>query len=253
MRCALHAEWTKLRTLPGVIWMLIAAVVVMTAGSSAAAATAVRCAAEACTQDPAKVSLTGIHLGQAAVAVAAVLMIGAEYGTGMIRLTLAAAPRRTRTLAAKAAVLTGAVAVAGVVAVIGSLAAGAALLPGRGYPALGLGDEPLVRAAFGTVLYLVLIALLGLGIATAVRESSAAVGIVLGLLYLLPILETVVPDPIWRRHLQQVGPTSAGLAVQATGKLDALPIGPWAGLGVLSAWAAAAMLIGGLLLRFRDA
>jgi ABC-2 type transport system permease protein len=32
-----------------------------------------------------------------------------------------------------------------------------------------------------------------------------------------------------------------------------LPIGPWVGLGVLAAWAAAAMLAGGLVLRLRDA
>ncbi len=32
-----------------------------------------------------------------------------------------------------------------------------------------------------------------------------------------------------------------------------LPIGPWAGLGVLAAWAAIALLTGGLLLRLRDA
>jgi ABC-2 type transport system permease protein len=46
---------------------------------------------------------------------------------------------------------------------------------------------------------------------------------------------------------------NAGLAVQATRHLGALPIGPWPGLGVLAAWAAAALLAGGLLLRLRDA
>ena len=46
---------------------------------------------------------------------------------------------------------------------------------------------------------------------------------------------------------------TAGLAIQATTNLRGLPIGPWAGLGVLAAWAAAALLTGGLLLRPRDA
>ncbi len=32
-----------------------------------------------------------------------------------------------------------------------------------------------------------------------------------------------------------------------------LPISPWGGLGVLAAWAAAALLAGGLVLRWRDA
>jgi ABC-2 type transport system permease protein len=46
---------------------------------------------------------------------------------------------------------------------------------------------------------------------------------------------------------------TAGLAIQATINLGSLPIGPWAGLGVLAGWAAAALLAGGLLLRLRDA
>ena len=46
---------------------------------------------------------------------------------------------------------------------------------------------------------------------------------------------------------------TAGLAIQATRNLRDLPISPWGGLGVLAAWAAAALLAGGLLLRLRDA
>jgi ABC-2 type transport system permease protein len=110
-----------------------------------------------------------------------------------------------------------------------------------------------LRAAAGTVLYLALIALLSLGVATAVRDSTAAIGIVLGLLYLIPIIATAVNVPNWHRHLQQIAPMTAGLAIQATSGLRSLPISPWAGLGVLAAWAAAALMAGGLLLRFRDA
>ena len=42
---------------------------------------------------------------------------------------------------------------------------------------------------------------------------------------------------------------TAGLAIQATTGLRSLPISPWAGLGVLAAWA----LTGGVLLHLRDA
>jgi uncharacterized RDD family membrane protein YckC len=77
--------------------------------------------------------------------------------------------------------------------------------------------------------------------------------LLLGLLYLFPVIATVIGNLEWYRHLQKVGPRTAGLAVQATGNLDGLAIGPWAGLGVLAAWAAGALLAGGLLLRLRDA
>jgi hypothetical protein len=55
------------------------------------------------------------------------------------------------------------------------------------------------------------------------------------------------------RHVQQLGPMTAGLAIQAVTGLHTLPISPWAGLGVLATWAAAALLAGGLLFHFRDA
>ncbi len=87
----------------------------------------------------------------------------------------------------------------------------------------------MLRAAAGSVLYLALIALLSLGAATAVRDSAAAIGVVLALLYLFPIIAAAVADPHGQRHLQQIGPISAGLAIETTTGLRSLPISPWAG------------------------
>jgi ABC-2 type transport system permease protein len=53
--------------------------------------------------------------------------------------------------------------------------------------------------------------------------------------------------------MEQAGPSTAGLSIQATIGLRSLPIAPWAGLGVLALWAAGSLLIGGLLLQLRDA
>jgi len=255
---SLHAEWTKLRTVPGTVWLLLG-VVALTAGLGMLADTVSKCPAGACQLDPAKTSLIGIYLSQAVVAILAVLAISGEYGTGMIRVTLAAMPRRSSVLAAKAATVTGVVLVAGAVAVAGAVLAGRLILPGHGFtaahgsPPLSLGDGPVLRAAAGSVLYLALIALLALGIGAAVRDAAAAMGVVLGLLYLIPIIAATVTDPVWHRHLEQIAPMTAGLAIQATTGLRGLPISPWAGLGVLAAWAGGALLAGGLLLRLRDA
>jgi ABC-2 type transport system permease protein len=255
---ALHAEWTKARTTRGTTWLLLA-VIAATVAVGAAVATATRCPATACGQDPAKVSLAGVDLGQAVVAILAVLVISGEYGTGMIRVTLTAMPRRTTMLAAKAVILTGLVLAAGTVAVLGSVLAGRLILPGHGftpahgYPPLSPEDATYLRAAAGSVLYLSLVGLLGLGIATAIRDSAVAIGVVLGLLYLFPVVAAAISDPAWQRHLEQIAPMSAGLAIQATTGLRGMPVSPWAGLGVLATWAAGAMLAGGLLLRLRDA
>jgi len=254
----LHAEWTKLRTAPGTAWLLLAAGV-LTVALSAVAAAATRCPATDCGGDPAKISFTGVYLGQAVVAIVAVLIISNEYSTGMIRTTLAAMPRRLSVLAAKAAVVTGLILATGTVAVLGSLLAGRLILPGHGFtpahgfPPLSLGDGPVLRATVGSVLYLALIALLSLGIATLVRDSAVAIGLVLGLLFLFPIVTALITDQTLQRHLEQIAPMTAGLQIQATMGLRSLPLSPWAGLGVLAAWAAGALLAGGLLLRFRDA
>jgi ABC-2 type transport system permease protein len=258
VRGSLHAEWTKLRTVASTFWLLLAAGT-LTVAVSAVAAAAVRCPSGGCADDPARISLTGIYLGQAVVAVLAVMSVSGEYGTGMIRLTLTATPRRLIVPAAKAIVLTGLVLVTGTIAVLGSLLAGGLILPGHGigpahgYPAISPGDGAVLRAAFGSVLYLVLIALLSLGAATALREAAVAIGAVLGLLYLVPIIAVFTGNATLSRHLQQIGPMTAGLAIQATTGLRSLPISPWAGLGVLAAWAAGAFLLGGLLLWMRDA
>ncbi len=255
---ALHAEWTKQRTVTGTGWLLLGTIA-LTVALSAIVAAAVSYASSGSGQDLTKLSLTGVDIGQAIVAILAVQAITGEYSTGMIQLTLTAMPRRHTVLAAKAAVLSGLVLVAGTVAVLVSILLGRLILPGKGFTAahgyalVSLGNSPTLRAAGGSVLYLTLIALLSLGVATAVRESAVAVGIVLGLLYLFPILAALVTDPSLRRHLQQIAPMSAGLAIQDTTNLHHLPIDPWAGLGVLAAWAAAALLAGGLVLRLRDA
>jgi hypothetical protein len=83
-----------------------------------------------------------------------------------------------------------------------------------------------LRATAGTVLYLALIALLSLGVATAVREAAAAIGSVLGLLYLFPVLGLAISSPGWHRHLQQIAPMTAGLEIQASTGPNTLPPGP---------------------------
>ena len=237
---AVHAEWTKLRTLAGTWWLLAAAVAVTIAAGAAVAGTAAlppgpSGGAPAAAADPARISLAGVTLGQVIVALMAVLAMGGEYGTGMIRVTLAATPRRMAMLTAKAVVVTGGAAAAGAVAVLGSVLAGRLILPGRGlsaangYAVMSLGNGPDLRAAAGSVLYLALIALLALGVTTAVRDSAVATGLVLGLLYLFPIASAAIPDQTVARHLEQAAPMTAGLWIQATAGLRSPAAHPLAG------------------------
>ena len=253
---ALYAESTKLRTAAGPAWLL-AGVVTLTVAIAVAAANAVQCPSASCGIDPAKLSFTGIYLAQAVVAVAGVLAMGDEYSTGMIKLSLTAMPRRLTWFFAKATVLAAPVLVASAVAVAGAALAGRLILPGRGFTAAhgyaSLTSATDLRAAVGAVLYLTLIALFSLGLAAAVRDSAAAIGLVLGVLYLFPIATAVISNPPLARHLDQIGPLPAGLDAQATIGLTGLPLTPWQGLGVVALWTVGALLLGALALKSRDA
>jgi len=258
LREAVHAEWTKLRTVAGP-GLLLLTMIVVTVGLSILEVVVQKCPTS-CSYDTPKLSLTGVLAGQAVVAVLAVLVITPEYSSGMIRITLTAVPRRITALAAKAIVLTGLVLAAGAFAVAWSLIAGRYILPGNGFTgahgseALSLGAGPTLRAAAGSVLYLALIGLFSLGLATAVRDSGASIALLLGLIYIVPlIVQFGILNSRWERRLEQWSPMNAGLAIQATRDLKTLPIGPWPGLGVLALWAAGALLLGGVLLRLRDA
>jgi len=256
VREALVAEWTKLRTLSGTAWLLIGAVGLTVAASAAIAATTHISSGGG--QDPTKLALSGVELGQMVLVAFAISAISEEYGTGMILLSLAAVPRRRVLLAAKAANVGFMAILTGVLAVAGCLLVGHQMLPAagldavHGYAPVSISQGPTLRAAGGTVLYFVLVALLSLGVATAVRETAVSIGAALGLLYLPPILAQLLSEPL-RRLIQQIAPMSAGLAIQNTTKLRSAPIAPWSGLGVLAAWALAALFLGGLLLRLRDA
>jgi ABC-2 type transport system permease protein len=82
--------------------------------------------------------------------------------------------------------------------------------------------------------------------------SAVSIGALVALLYLPPLLAHIVGGALGR-HITQIAPMSAGLAIQTTTQLRALPIQPWAGLGVLAGWAAGSLLLAATILRVRDA
>jgi ABC-2 type transport system permease protein len=232
MRQATRAEWTKAVTTASTRWMLIG-FVVSTVVIGAIAIAASKSSPVDTGRSPTEISLTGVVVGQAIVAMLAVVTISGEYSTGMIRVSLTAVPRRARLLAAKGTIIVALTVTAATVAVVASLVAGRLMLPGEA-DAISLTDGSTVRAAAIEIVHVALIGLISLGLATAARDSATAVGAVLGLIYLFPIVTEMVTDPDWQRRLQSLGPLTADL-------------------DVLAGWAAACLLAGGAVLRLRDA
>ncbi|NUT37894.1 MAG: ABC transporter permease [Hamadaea sp.] len=256
-----RAEWTKLRTLPSTFWLVVTAVAATVAlGAALAGSLDIRHCTGTCVEDTTKMSLGGVRLGQVGVAILAALAVTAEYGTRTIRPTLTATPARWRVLASKLTVVTLLGLAAGAAAVGGSLLAARAILPGNGftpvngYAELSLADDLSRRAAIGTVLYFGLVALLSGGLGFALRDTGGTVAAVLGLFYGSPLVAMFVTDPVWQHRIHRYSPMDAGLAIQATRDIATTThIGPWAGVGLLAAYAGAAVLVGAVLFRLRDA
>jgi ABC-2 type transport system permease protein len=265
VRRALHAEWTKLVSVPGQVWTLVAVAGVMTAAGALVACTQ---RPPVCPQgtagcpvpDTTALTLSGVYLAQLAALVLAVTLVSGEYQPRVILLTLAAQPRRSTVLAAKALVGTGAVLGTAVFGVAGALLAGRQVLLARGFTGRGgrapaaLSDPAVLRAATGTVLYLALVAVLALGAAWLLRHQAASAGAVTALLYGPFLVTRIIPMPDRVLHaVQDASPMSAGLSVLSlVPGTGTAPLGPWSGLAVLAAYAAASLCAGWLLLVRRD-
>ena len=113
-----------------------------------------------------------------------VLVMTGEYSSGMIRATMAAIPDRRLVLGAKAAVF-GAVslAVGEAAAFVSFLAGGAALR--HGMPAPALGQPGVLRAVLLSGTAFCLIGLLGVALGAIIRNTPAAVGILVGGVYVV--------------------------------------------------------------------
>ena len=178
--------------------------------------------------------LDGLVAVSAATAVLAFLVgatyVGAEWSTRSMVALLFWEPRRLKVMGTKLAVLAGACALLGAAAVSAWLLAARGLhaLHGTTVPAGTWGD--LAAGAGRGVLFVVLVGLLGFGVANLVRNTAAAFG--LGFVYFV-IVENVVRQvrPAWQEYLLS---TNAGALLSEGGQRIFLPDPVVDGRGVFS-------------------
>jgi ABC-type transport system involved in multi-copper enzyme maturation permease subunit len=207
--------------------------------------------AERATFDPTFVSFSGMILGQLAMVVFGVLVVGTEYSSGMIRTSLAAVPQRATFLFSKIAVA-GALALGvGLATSFLSFFLGQALL---GEHRTTLGADNVLRAVVGGGLYMGLIAIFSMGVAAMLRSSMLSLGILVPFFFLVSQILSAVPKAkdMARYFPDQAGATIMQVVPDAMNQEKA-PYGPWGGLGIMLIWVAAALLGGYLVLKKRDA
>jgi hypothetical protein len=250
---AISSEWVKLSTLRST-WITLAAAFAGAILVGGLASWGIEShwsrlgPGEVARFSPISQSLTGVYLAQLAIAVLGVLVITGEYATGMIRATLAAVPHRLPVLWAKLGVFAVMTFVVTTVAAFIAFFLGQALLHSHGTT---LAAPHAVRAVVGVGLYLTVVGILALGIGFMVRSTAGGIATVLGILLVLPAIGHVLPSS-WQTSFLPYLPSNAG-GVLFTLHPDPGSLGPWAGFGVMCAWAAASVAGAAYLLRRRDA
>ena len=251
----MRSEWTKLRTVRSTKWTIVATVVIGV-GVSALAMGEVQ--AHWATMgpptragfDPTRVSLTAAFFCQLVLGVLGVLVMSAEYGTGTIRATFSALARRPLVVAAKVAVFGLLALVVGEAVTFVSFFAGQAMITAP-VPHATLATPGALRAVVGTGLYLCVIALFGLGLATLLRHTAGAISAFVGVLLVLPIIVAALPSSV-QNDAGRFMPLQMGRAL-----MDPRPgphlFAPWTGFFVLVGYTAAVLGVAVVLLVRRDA
>lgn len=242
---ALAHEWINFRSVRSLVWTACATAVVPVAGAVFVAATGSLQADD--TVLGGSLSLTVV--AQILAAVLGALLITGEYGSGTLRTTFAATPRRATVLAAKATLLAALIYALALVSCTLAYVVGDALLEDGAYAQ----GEPL-PALFGIAASFAVAATLGLAVGTFLRHSAGAVTAVIGVLLLPSLLGPLFGDA--QRWVAGISPTAAMQKLTQTSDATAETVGslgPWPSLLLVAGFTAALLLLAALTLRKRDA
>ncbi|MET7655306.1 MULTISPECIES: ABC transporter permease [unclassified Streptomyces] len=250
----IRSEWTKIRSVASTVWTLSLAVVVTIALGMLISALSKNEYDDMSRDrrldfDPTFISFAGMSLGQLAMIVFGVLVVSNEYSTGMIRTSLAAVPQRGAFLSSKIAVATGLALAVGLATSFATFFLGQAVL---GSHRASIGDTGVLRAVIGGGLYMTLIAVFSMGVATMLRSPMLSLGILMPFFFLI---STILGNVSATKKIGRYLPDQAGSKIMqvVTPIDDDTPYGPWGGFGIMALWTAAALAGGYLLLKKRDA
>ncbi|MEV7404820.1 ABC transporter permease [Streptomyces sp. NPDC091267] len=239
----LRSEWIKIRSVRSISGCLMAVFLVTMAVTVLTSATVGQAEADNADAELVFGAFYALNFGQIAAISFGATAISSEYLNGALRVSLAAVPRRTLFYAVKMSLVGGAALAVGLVTTFSSFLVGQLFM---GEYAIGLGEPGALRAAFGGGIYLALMALFAAGLTVLLRSAVA----VLSLLIPFILIASFVIGDIASSAADYL-PDRAGQLVLHQHPEGSL--GPWPGLAVTAAWAAAALLAGWWALRRRDA
>jgi ABC-type transport system involved in multi-copper enzyme maturation permease subunit len=245
------AEWIKLRSVRvNIVGVAAAAVGLVLLGVLFSALAPTDMGPGGTATDSVSLAFGGTSLSQLIIGVLAALFVGSEYASGLIRTTFGAVARRTRVLRAKAIVFGGATGLAMALGAFAAFFAGSAVYSGN-LPSHSIGDPGVLRAVLSVGFYGACVALIGIAVGFLVRSTATAIGLLLGLLMLAPLLVDLVPGTVGET-LSKIVPSNAGEAMMSVTSPGSL-LSPIVGLAVLVAWVVGLLTLAAVALRRRDA
>jgi ABC-type transport system involved in multi-copper enzyme maturation permease subunit len=251
----LLSEWIKLRSLRSTVYTLVIAVFAMV---GIGVATAFGIAAHTPrpgpgevvpTVDPTGGALSGLEVALVAIATLGVLSVATEYGTGTIKATVAAVPRRTNLVWAKALVVGSLALIVTLCAAVLTFAAASVVLSVHGTP-LSLTTPGLVRALVGSSLYLGVLAAFMTGFGWLLRSTAGALAVWFGVWILPPLLVLLLPESVGKQ-VEAALPSNAGATLTHVSSAGVLS--PWAGFALFCVYTAVLLVTAAVVLRRRDA
>jgi ABC-2 type transport system permease protein len=245
-----RSEWTKFRSVRSSWWTLAMSTLLTTGiGFVATAAAASERTSSARPDDVATRAMLGVIFAQLALGTLAVLMMAGEYGTGMIRSSMAVVPRRLPVLWGKLAVYVAVVLPVSLLTSVATFLLGQLVWRSRGRPPVSLADGHVLRVLVGASLYVALAGVCALAIATAIRSTAGGITVVIGLFFVLPTVLQAMPARI--AEASRFLPSNAGAAAARLATSPG-PMGPWSGMALLCGYAAVLALAAAWRLRRSD-
>ncbi|MBB3676376.1 ABC transporter permease subunit [Modestobacter versicolor] len=248
----LHAEWIKFWTVRSTRWSLGLLFLLGAGLTTLICWAAVGDIATGETgESPASFLTWGLLFSQLTALALGTLVVTSEYGTGMIRATLAAVPRRGSVLLDKAVVLGGVLFVAGVVTAVAGYLGGNLFLENEGV-GVALSDDGVLRALLGNGLYLAGLGLFALGLGLLIRHTAAAITIGMALVLVLGNLAYALPGT-WGEWVAKLMPGNAGGTVAQIVPFEGSGFTPWTGFAVFTAETVVVLGAAYVTFRRRDA
>ena len=248
----LRAEWIKFWSVRSTFWST-AMLFVLGAGLTVlvCATSAAWLASSEADESPLSFVTWGLMFAQITAIVLGTLVVTSEYGTGMIRATLAATPRRGSVLAAKAIVLSGTLFVVGTVTAFAGFFGGNFFLDREGI-GIALGDEGVLRAMLGSGLYMAGLGLFAAAVGFLIRHTAAALSVVLALVFVVVNMAFLLPGT-WGEWTAKLMPGNAGSGVATPVSFNPELLDPWVGFAVFAGEVALLTVIAWATFRRRDA